>query len=189
MAPSLKNQSMLLLSLKLAVTFGLCLGVAVAELQRLQHPAGDDGSLRVLVVGDWGRKGTHNQSEVAVQSGGRNRIGVVRVITCRLKFPSGEGIVVGYPITHPDLYVNSGVTVYDVKNVLDYSVYDGGESRTSSFTLLTTAATGSLHPCRSHFSTKATPRPLQTIPRNLECYFVLIATAGEEEDVFFSVVG
>ncbi|XP_058213001.1 purple acid phosphatase 8-like [Rhododendron vialii] len=69
MVPSLNNRSMLLLSLKLAVTIGLCLGVAVAELQRLQHPAGDDESLRVLVVGDWGRKGTHNQSEVAVQMG------------------------------------------------------------------------------------------------------------------------
>ncbi|KAG5556699.1 hypothetical protein RHGRI_007089 [Rhododendron griersonianum] len=28
----------------------------------------------------------------------------------------------GYPITHPDFYVNSGVTVYGVKNVLDYPI-------------------------------------------------------------------
>ncbi|GLT73859.1 hypothetical protein SLA2020_456900 [Shorea laevis] len=40
-----------------------------AELQRFQHPVKADGSLSFLVVGDWGRKGLYNQSEVAFQMG------------------------------------------------------------------------------------------------------------------------
>ena len=40
---------------------------AAAELERLEHPAKDDGSLSLLVIGDWGRKGTFNQSMVADQ--------------------------------------------------------------------------------------------------------------------------
>jgi tartrate-resistant acid phosphatase type 5 len=33
----------------------------------LCHPAKNDGSLSLLVVGDWGRKGACNQSRVAEQ--------------------------------------------------------------------------------------------------------------------------
>lgn len=40
---------------------------SMAELDRFQHPTKADGSLSFLVVGDWGRKGNYNQSEVAVQ--------------------------------------------------------------------------------------------------------------------------
>ncbi|KAL6970068.1 Purple acid phosphatase 8 [Sarracenia purpurea var. burkii] len=58
------------LSLKLIFLVGVCLGVVVADLPRLQHrPAKPDGSLSVLVVGDWGRRGTHNQSQVSLQMG------------------------------------------------------------------------------------------------------------------------
>ncbi|CAL4913480.1 unnamed protein product [Urochloa decumbens] len=42
---------------------------AAAALPRLGHPAKSDGSLSLLVVGDWGRKGAHNQSRVAEQMG------------------------------------------------------------------------------------------------------------------------
>lgn len=42
-------------------------GVAAAELTRVEHPAKNDGSLSLLVVGDWGRKGNYNQSRVAEQ--------------------------------------------------------------------------------------------------------------------------
>ncbi|KXG39805.1 hypothetical protein SORBI_3001G442100 [Sorghum bicolor] len=35
----------------------------------LCHPAKNDGSLSLLVVGDWGRKGACNQSRVAEQMG------------------------------------------------------------------------------------------------------------------------
>ncbi|XP_066354382.1 purple acid phosphatase 4-like [Miscanthus floridulus] len=52
----------------LAVASLLC-APAAAELVRLEHPAKNDGSLSLLVVGDWGRKGTYNQSRVAQQMG------------------------------------------------------------------------------------------------------------------------
>ncbi|XP_022146330.1 purple acid phosphatase 3 [Momordica charantia] len=60
------------------VSFGFVLCVAfalsgvvfsTAELHRLLHPPKDDGSLALLVVGDWGRRGAYNQSQVAVQMG------------------------------------------------------------------------------------------------------------------------
>jgi len=39
-----------------------------AELQRVEHPAVKaDATLSFLVIGDWGRKGTYNQSQVAFQ--------------------------------------------------------------------------------------------------------------------------
>ncbi|XP_010043924.2 purple acid phosphatase 3 [Eucalyptus grandis] len=50
----------------------LCLvSPATSELQRLQHPTkpDGDGTLSFLVVGDWGREGNYNQSEVASQMG------------------------------------------------------------------------------------------------------------------------
>ncbi|KAL8218502.1 hypothetical protein R6Q57_021906 [Mikania cordata] len=41
-----------------------------AELQRFDHlPKKVDGSLDILVVGDWGRRGLYNQSHVAFQMG------------------------------------------------------------------------------------------------------------------------
>ncbi|KAI3778747.1 hypothetical protein L2E82_08130 [Cichorium intybus] len=41
-----------------------------AELQRFDHqPTKPDGSLDILVVGDWGRRGLYNQSDVAFQMG------------------------------------------------------------------------------------------------------------------------
>uniref|UniRef100_A0A1D1XV20 Purple acid phosphatase n=1 Tax=Anthurium amnicola TaxID=1678845 RepID=A0A1D1XV20_9ARAE len=58
------------LVLLLALTvLGPRLPSSSAELQRVEHPAKADGSLTVLVVGDWGRKGAYNQSEVAAQMG------------------------------------------------------------------------------------------------------------------------
>jgi tartrate-resistant acid phosphatase type 5 len=50
----------------LAVASLLC-APAAAGLVRMEHPAKNDGSLSLLVVGDWGRKGTYNQSRVAYQ--------------------------------------------------------------------------------------------------------------------------
>lgn len=38
-----------------------------AQLQRFKHPPKEDGSLSLLVVGDWGRRGDYNQSQVASQ--------------------------------------------------------------------------------------------------------------------------
>ncbi|KAK8699663.1 hypothetical protein V6N13_115746 [Hibiscus sabdariffa] len=41
----------------------------VAELPRFEHAAKPDGSLSFLVLGDWGRRGLYNQSQVALQMG------------------------------------------------------------------------------------------------------------------------
>ncbi|XP_062118076.1 purple acid phosphatase 3-like [Humulus lupulus] len=50
--------------------FFLCLlPPATAELLRLEHPTNADGSLSFLVVGDWGREGDYNQTQVARQMG------------------------------------------------------------------------------------------------------------------------
>ncbi|KAK4436793.1 Purple acid phosphatase 17 [Sesamum alatum] len=40
-----------------------------AEFQRFEQPTKGDGTVRFLVVGDWGRKGEFNQSRVAYQMG------------------------------------------------------------------------------------------------------------------------
>ncbi|KAK1423633.1 hypothetical protein QVD17_18939 [Tagetes erecta] len=53
----------------LLYTVALMAVMAVADLQRLEHPVKADGSLSFLVVGDWGRRGLYNQSNVAYQMG------------------------------------------------------------------------------------------------------------------------
>ncbi|RDX60560.1 Purple acid phosphatase 8, partial [Mucuna pruriens] len=50
-------------------TITLCLVVSSAVLQRFEQAPKPDGSLSFLVVGDWGRKGAYNQSQVAFQMG------------------------------------------------------------------------------------------------------------------------
>ncbi|XWS37539.1 hypothetical protein CRYUN_Cryun19dG0052000 [Craigia yunnanensis] len=49
--------------------FCFCFIFVSAELQRFEHPVKADGSLSFLVIGDWGRKGAYNQSQVALQMG------------------------------------------------------------------------------------------------------------------------
>ncbi|KAK9278580.1 hypothetical protein L1049_028152 [Liquidambar formosana] len=53
----------------LTISFGLCFVSIFAELQRFEHPTKEDGSLSFLVLGDWGRRGAFNQSQVAFQMG------------------------------------------------------------------------------------------------------------------------
>eukprot|EP00262_Sarcandra_glabra_P022317 TRINITY_DN9858_c0_g1_i2.p1 TRINITY_DN9858_c0_g1~~TRINITY_DN9858_c0_g1_i2.p1 ORF type:complete len:341 (-),score=37.37 TRINITY_DN9858_c0_g1_i2:38-1033(-) len=65
---SFSSKSMAVFSL-LVVMFCLCFVSSFADLPKLEHPIKEDGSLNVLVVGDWGRKGTHNQTKVAFQMG------------------------------------------------------------------------------------------------------------------------
>ncbi|XP_066378574.1 purple acid phosphatase 3-like [Miscanthus floridulus] len=62
---------MALAALLLAVlTFSLCAPPSVvAELASVEHPVEEGRPLRLLVVGDWGRKGMYNQSRVAAQMG------------------------------------------------------------------------------------------------------------------------
>ncbi|XP_021909905.1 purple acid phosphatase 3-like [Carica papaya] len=49
--------------------FCTLLAFSFAELERVKHPIKKDGSLSFLVIGDWGRSGSYNQSEVAFQMG------------------------------------------------------------------------------------------------------------------------
>ncbi|KAB1212207.1 Purple acid phosphatase 17 [Morella rubra] len=57
------------LCLLFAIALDLCFFYTSAELERFDHPAKSDGSLSFLVVGDWGRRGAFNQSQVASQMG------------------------------------------------------------------------------------------------------------------------
>lgn len=55
------------------------IGFSIAELQKFEHSAKADGSLSLLVVGDWGRKGNYNQSLVARQV-------IYYIVFCCLRF-------------------------------------------------------------------------------------------------------
>ncbi|CAL0329807.1 unnamed protein product [Lupinus luteus] len=48
-------------------TISLCLVASSSSLQRFDKSPKKDGSLSFLVIGDWGRKGTYNQTKVADQ--------------------------------------------------------------------------------------------------------------------------
>lgn len=69
MAAGLDNENMALCLVLMISSFGLCLVSTHAELRRFEQPAKTDGTLSFLVLGDWGRKGAFNQSEVALQMG------------------------------------------------------------------------------------------------------------------------
>ncbi|KAK7368519.1 hypothetical protein VNO80_10545 [Phaseolus coccineus] len=77
-------------------TIALCLVVSSALLQRFEEAAKADGSLSFLVIGDWGRKGAYNQSEVAFQ------MGVV-----------GEQLKIDFVISTGDNFYDSGLTGID----------------------------------------------------------------------------
>ncbi|KAK7399893.1 hypothetical protein VNO78_11088 [Psophocarpus tetragonolobus] len=63
------SQRMVLRVVLVAVVLCLLVTSSIAELPRFKHPPKPQQSLNLLVVGDWGRKGTHNQSLVANQMG------------------------------------------------------------------------------------------------------------------------
>ncbi|KAJ8492147.1 hypothetical protein OPV22_013868 [Ensete ventricosum] len=69
-----------------------------AELQRFESPVKPDGSLSILVVGDWGRKGQFNQSQVATQMG---RI--------------GEELDIDFVVSTGDNFYEDGLTGVDDK--------------------------------------------------------------------------
>ncbi|KAH1236175.1 Purple acid phosphatase 17 [Glycine max] len=58
-----------LFTFTIIISFGLCILYASAELQRLSHSSKHDGALSFLVLGDWGRRGAYNQSQVSFQMG------------------------------------------------------------------------------------------------------------------------
>ncbi|KAF7847055.1 hypothetical protein BT93_L3403 [Corymbia citriodora subsp. variegata] len=53
--------------LALVLVLGFCLVSALGEFERFVESPKGDGSLAFLVVGDWGRRGNYNQTEVAHQ--------------------------------------------------------------------------------------------------------------------------
>ncbi|XP_077236199.1 purple acid phosphatase 17-like [Tasmannia lanceolata] len=77
----------------LSATLSLCFISSSAELQRLEHPVNEDGSLSFLVVGDWGRRGDYNQTNIAYQMG---RI--------------GEKLDISFVISTGDNFYENGLT-------------------------------------------------------------------------------
>ncbi|KAL3510334.1 hypothetical protein ACH5RR_029735 [Cinchona calisaya] len=69
-----KNYHNIILLYKIILIYGLCLVFSKAELPRFAHATKSDGSLILLVVGDWGRRGTFNQTEVAIQMANVGRL-------------------------------------------------------------------------------------------------------------------
>lgn len=51
----------------MAIPIIYALGNVSGELKRFEQPSKGDGSLSFLVIGDWGRRGAFNQSQVAFQ--------------------------------------------------------------------------------------------------------------------------
>ncbi|KAL4302484.1 hypothetical protein GQ457_10G028290 [Hibiscus cannabinus] len=68
----------------------------VAELPHFEHTAKPDGSLSFLVLGDWGRRGLYNQSQVALQ------MGII-----------GEKLDIDFVISTGDNFYENGLTGID----------------------------------------------------------------------------
>ncbi|KAK9107531.1 hypothetical protein Syun_023542 [Stephania yunnanensis] len=70
MTPSLGRTSVALLCvLWTLLMYNEQVPTTFAKFQTIQHPPKADGSLSLLVLGDWGRRGAYNQSQVAFQMG------------------------------------------------------------------------------------------------------------------------
>ncbi|MED6109192.1 Purple acid phosphatase 17, variant 2 [Stylosanthes scabra] len=72
----------------ISLSFRLCLCCSndndgCGDVQRFAHPSKhEDGSVRFLVVGDWGRGGAYNQSQVAFQMGkAADKLGIDFVVS------------------------------------------------------------------------------------------------------------
>ncbi|KAL5760781.1 hypothetical protein ACOSP7_019269 [Xanthoceras sorbifolium] len=86
---------------------------SITEPQRFEHPAKDDGSLSFLVVGDWGRRGMYNQSEVALQMG---RIG--EKLDIDFVVSTGDNFYAnGLKGTNDPLFEESFTKVYTAKSL------------------------------------------------------------------------
>ncbi|CAN4081011.1 unnamed protein product [Withania somnifera] len=96
MASMKKLIKFLQLNLFLTFLFLLVLHEAIAELHRLQHLSNTHGSLSILVVGDWGRGGTYNQSQVAHQ------MGII-----------GEKLNIDFVVSTGDNFYDNGLTGVD----------------------------------------------------------------------------
>ncbi|KAK8579563.1 hypothetical protein V6N13_142753 [Hibiscus sabdariffa] len=97
MASGFRTKALLDLACCLTVVFSAFLVPSYAKLTTIEHPVKADRSLSFLVIGDWGRRGFYNQSEVAFQMG---RI--------------GEKLDVDFVISTGDNFYDNGLTsVYD----------------------------------------------------------------------------
>lgn len=76
-----------------SIFFSFFFLLSSAALPRFEHPVKGDGSLSLLAVGDWGRNGTFNQSEVAYQMG-----------------KIGEELDIDFVISVGDNFYESGLT-------------------------------------------------------------------------------
>lgn len=92
--PTKKAMNQRLASWTLVV--GLFVISCVAELERFEHAGKPDGSLSFLVVGDWGRRGHYNQSQVAFQMG-----------------KIGEQLDIDFIISTGDNFYDNGLTGVD----------------------------------------------------------------------------
>ncbi|GKV05257.1 hypothetical protein SLEP1_g17291 [Rubroshorea leprosula] len=87
-------------AISLRKTKALCFFLAIAcgfvstsaELRTFQQPTKRDGSLSFLVVGDWGRRGAFNQSQVALQMG-----------------RTGEKLNIGFVVSTGDNFYDNGL--------------------------------------------------------------------------------
>ncbi|RRT81891.1 hypothetical protein GW17_00034693 [Ensete ventricosum] len=86
----------------MALALVLSLVSSSAELQKLEHSIKNDGSLSLLVIGDWGRKGEFNQTHVATQVG------------CRMG-RIGEELGIDFVVSTGDNFYDSGLTGVDDK--------------------------------------------------------------------------
>ncbi|KAJ8646826.1 hypothetical protein MRB53_008574 [Persea americana] len=104
-----------------AATLILCFVSSFAEFQRLNHGAKASGSLSFLVVGDWGRRGAYNQSQVATQMG--------RV---------GETLDIDFVVSTGDNFYDDGLTGVDDKAFEDSfsNIYTANSLQKQWYTVL-----------------------------------------------------
>lgn len=59
------SKNSMVLCFLVAIVFVISSASASTRLKKFNHPTKGDGTLNFLVIGDWGRRGTYNQSHVA----------------------------------------------------------------------------------------------------------------------------
>ncbi|PHU23446.1 Purple acid phosphatase 4 [Capsicum chinense] len=105
----------------LVASFSISYCSSATRLKKFDHSAKDNGNLRFLVVGDWGRKGDYNQSVVAFQMG---RI--------------GEKLDIDFVVSTGDNFYTNGLTGEDDRNFLESfsNVYKAKSLQTLWYTVL-----------------------------------------------------
>ncbi|XP_010527820.1 PREDICTED: purple acid phosphatase 3-like isoform X2 [Tarenaya hassleriana] len=99
----------------------LSVGSSRANLRRVEQPAKSGGSLSFLVVGDWGRKGSYNQSHVALQMG-----------------KIGEKLDIDFVVSTGDNFYDDGLTGIDDPAFHDsfVNIYTAPSLQTPWYTVL-----------------------------------------------------